>query len=414
MYSFIEKRACELAPVLTRHRRNLHQIPETGWNEKETCSYIAAELRQLGYEVLLGGPVTGHETGIIASLSCGNGPVSVLRFDIDALPTEEDSTHAHLPAREHFCSRNPGAMHACGHDGHIAIGLGCARIFTELSSRLSGTIRLIFQPAEEGCKGAGAIVERGWLDDASLFLAGHIVGREYTGGGHADVIPGVNASLATTKFDAIFSGHSCHGAAPENGASVISAMASAVLALNGIPRHSEGATFLNIGRIQGGQGRNIVADRGLIVLEVRGTTTALNQYMEDQAFRIIQESARMYGCESEIQVIGRAPSLDSTPALCGRILSLCRDHLPSIQAFGTSAAFRASEDASLMLERTKSHGGQGAFLLFPTDTTAPLHNSSYDFDESILPKAATVFTAAVYQFCGRKPQALSRHRSESV
>ena len=177
MYSFIEKRACELAPVLTRHRRNLHQIPETGWNEKETCSYIAAELRQLGYEVLLGGPVTGHETGIIASRSCGNGPVSVLRFDIDALPTEEDSTHAHLPAREHFCSRNPGAMHACGHDGHIAIGLGCARIFTELSSRLSGTIRLIFQPAEEGCKGAGAIVERGWLDDASLFLAGHIVRR---------------------------------------------------------------------------------------------------------------------------------------------------------------------------------------------------------------------------------------------
>ena len=63
MYSFIEKRACELAPVLTRHRRNLHQIPETGWNEKETCSYIAAELRQLGYEVFLGGPVTGHETG---------------------------------------------------------------------------------------------------------------------------------------------------------------------------------------------------------------------------------------------------------------------------------------------------------------------------------------------------------------
>ena len=401
MYREIEAKAKALSDTMIQNRRILHKIPETAWQEKETTRFLAAALKEMGYEIITGEAVAGHETGVIATLRCQDGPTFVLRFDIDALAANECSSPSHFPSKAGFRSGYEGFMHACGHDGHAAIGLGCARLLMDLRHTLRGTIRLIFQPAEEGGRGAAPIVQRGWLDDADFFLAGHIVGREYTDGQPADVISGVCNSLATTKFDAIFTGRSCHAASPEQGASVISAMASAILNLNGIPRHSEGATFLNIGRISAGEGRNIVAGQGKMELEVRGATTELNQYMENRAFQILQDSAHLYGCQAEIEIQGNAPSLTSSPELCATLRALCRERLEFVRVLDTSVPFRASEDAAVMLERVICRGGQGAYLLFPTDNTAPLHSCSYDFNETILAKAAAVFTAAVYQFCGR-------------
>ena len=215
MYAQIEKMAAALAPKLTAWRRHLHTIPETAWNERETSAFLASELKRMGYEIITGNPVAGHDTGLVAELRCGGAdqPVFALRFDIDGLPVKEASDPEHLPLSLGFQSRHAGCMHACGHDGHAAIGLGCARLLQKLRHHLSGTVRLIFQPAEEGARGAAPVVEKGWLSDASYFLAGHITGRDYGGSEEPDAVP-VCSSLATTKFDAVFHGRSCHGASP--------------------------------------------------------------------------------------------------------------------------------------------------------------------------------------------------------
>lgn len=390
---YIEETAFALSDWIIHHRRNLHKIPESAWTENETTRYLHSELIAMHYTLISGPSVAGHETGLIAELDCGSGPVTVLRFDIDGLNISEDTDTHHLPNRDGFTSCNAGFMHACGHDGHMAIGLAVAKILSEQRDQLKGTLRLIFQPAEEGCMGAHEIVRNGWLADADYFLAGHIVGREY-GQSHTepcDCITGVCGSLATSKINVTFKGVSCHGACPENGASAITALCSSVLAMNGIPRNSKGSTMINIGRITGGEGRNIVAAKASMELEVRGETTDLNQYMEDQALAIMDATARVYGCTADIHIQGKAPSLVSSENLHLQINTL----LSRFQRIGIvteAERFKASEDAALMMEEVKKHGGSAAFMLFPTDTTAPLHSQNYDFDESILWKAAAVFS----------------------
>lgn len=130
-------------------------------------------------------------------------------------------------------------------------------------------------------------------------------------------------------------------------------------------------------------------------LEVRGETTDLNQYMEDQAVRIIDASARVYGCTADVHIQGKAPSLVSSDSLHRQINELlCK--LSRIRIADKGERFKASEDAALLMEETKSHGGQAAFMLFPTDTTAPLHSRNYDFDESILWKATAILTSVTF------------------
>lgn len=398
---YIEETAYRLSDWTISHRRNLHRIPEPAWTEKKTTAYLARELKQLGYTIINGEAVAGHETGLIAELCISNEPVFGLRFDIDGLPVDEARSSNHLPSAEDFCSTHEGAMHACGHDGHMAIGLTTARILIENRDRIKGTVRIIFQPAEEGCRGAREVVKAGWLQNVRYFLAGHIVGRDYgqTVSGAADCVTGVNGSLATTKMNTTFSGHSCHGACPENGASAITALCNAVLTLNAIPRNSGGSTMINIGRISGGEGRNIVAAHSYMELEVRGETTELNQYMEDQALRIIDNAASLYGCTSETIIQGKAPSLVSSPDFREEI-NLILNKLKTVKLCTDGQRFRASEDASLMMEAVKQQGGQAAYMLFSTDTTAPLHSRNYDYDEAILPKAAAILSSIVLSYIG--------------
>lgn len=221
-------------------RRDFHRFPEMAWYEMRTSAIIAKTLTELGYEVLTGRQVClesarigvpseeeleAHAsqvlmqgapeayltedmkqgfTGVIGILRCGEGPVVALRFDIDALGLIEAETEDHRPFREGFASRNVGVMHACGHDAHGAIGLGTAEVLMKLRSHLHGTIKLIFQPGEEGVKGARAIVAHGHLDDVDYFLGTHVAPTK--GPDDGDVTPGTWGSLATSKYDAHFSG----------------------------------------------------------------------------------------------------------------------------------------------------------------------------------------------------------------
>ena len=397
MYQKLNQAALAELPQLIAFRRHLHKNPETGWKENRTSSYIQHYLTSYGYRTITKTAVCAGGTGVIGILSCGDGPVTALRFDIDALPVTESESAEHFPFTEGFISSIPGCMHACGHDGHTAIGLGTARILASIREQLCGTVKLIFQPAEEGARGALPITEMGHLDDVDFLLGGHIVGREYTSAKSCNVICGVRGSLATTKLDAVFHGKAAHGANPQEGCNVNLALASAVLNLHGIPRHRDGATFINVGTIQGGRGRNIISDHGKLELETRGESTELNQYMESYARRILTASAALHNTICEISIAGSAPSILSDRTFMQRIYRTLSRANGCIRPSGNeNTVFQASEDFSHMMQRVQAHGGNASYLLFPTDTCAPLHDPAFDFPESVMQIGVAVFCSIVY------------------
>ena len=182
----------------------------------------------------------GGFTGVIGILDCGEGPTIAMRFDIDALGVFEDEGMEHLPAYEGFCSVNDGVMHACGHDGHVSIGLGVAEILMNCREQLRGKVKLIFQPAEEGVRGAKSIVEHGHLDDVDYVIGNHMGD---SAGGDYQIGLTYGSTLASTKMDIYFTGRAVHaGAIPEKGNNAMLSAATAVLNLQAIPRSSEGDT----------------------------------------------------------------------------------------------------------------------------------------------------------------------------
>ena len=428
IYREICQQADAMEKMLQHIRRDLHTYAEEGWCEIRTSSVIARRLTELGYQVLAGPVVCQPEarmglpsaehleaayrraldqgadpafaqqfrdgfTGVIGILECGEGPTVAMRFDIDALGVFEESEAGHRPSREGFRSVNDGVMHACGHDGHTAIGLGVAEVLMNVRDRLRGRIKLIFQPAEEGVRGAQAIVEHGHLDDVDYVLGSHIGD---SAGGDEQVGLTSGGTLATTKMDIFYMGRASHaGAAPEQGSNALLAAATAVLNLQAIPRSGQGETRINVGTLHAGSGRNVICDRAKLELEVRGATTEVNQYVETYARRIAEAAGDMHGCGCRVQLMGAAPSLKSHPDMLRYCQAFCREKLklrtmPPVQSAG------ASEDFAYMVERVHSHGGKGLFFRILTPCAAPLHSKDFDFQEEALCTGVKVFCGLGY------------------
>ncbi|MBQ7488456.1 MAG: amidohydrolase [Clostridia bacterium] len=416
----------------TAIRRTIHKHPETGWLEMRTSAIISEHLNALGYTVLTGSQavspgarmgVPDRETlqvharlveqqegtplayltdemregltGVIGELDCGPGPVVALRFDIDALPMTERSDQGHRPAREGFASTVPGMMHACGHDAHAAIGLGIAEVLMSLRVHLHGRLRLIFQPAEEGVRGAGAIAAAGHVDDVDYFIGSHVAPTDSLDDG--DVTAGTWGSLATSKLDVTFLGEAAHaGGYPEQGRNALLAAAAAVLSLHAIPRHSGGQSRVNVGTLHAGGGRNVVPDRAFMQVEVRGETTEINDYMEQQARAICNGAAAMQGCTCEISLAGQAESQHSDPALIKRIADVTARYLPELTLSSEQNARNwGSEDISILMNRVQAHGGQATYMRVMTPMAGAQHTVSFDLDERVIGRSVEVFSAAV-------------------
>lgn len=433
MYDKITALAKGIQEASVERRRDFHRHPETGWLEMRTSAVIAKLLTELGYEVLTGKCVADEEsrlglppkaerrahaklvkeqwgapagflteemedgfTGVVGILHCGPGPVAALRFDIDALGVTEDEEAAHRPAREGFSSLCPGVMHACGHDGHAAIGLGVAEVLAGIRDRLCGTVKLIFQPAEEGVRGARAIVSKGHLDDVDYFLGTHLA----PAGGENDgaVTVATYGSLATSKYDVIYRGAPSHaGGFPEKGRNALLAAACAALNLAAIPRHSEGISRVNTGTLGAGTGRNVIPDSARMEIELRGETTEINRYMEDSARRVCEAAGAMYGCTCEMILVGAADSHHSDEELAARAARVIEEHLPDLRLSSVQNARNwGSEDISLMMNRVQSRGGQAICMRSITAMAAPQHTAGFDFDEQVLEDAVRIFSAVTY------------------
>lgn len=437
MYQTITTLADSLQNKCTAMRRDFHRYPETGWLEMRTSAIIAQQLEKLGYEVLTGGQVCFESarmglpsenelrehakvvmsqgvsfeymtpelkkgfTGAIGILHCGVGPIVALRFDIDALGMVECADDNHRPTREGFASENLGCMHACGHDGHVAIGLGVAEVLMQIKDKLHGTVKLIFQPGEEGARGAAAIVANGHLNDVDYFIGSHIAPND--GPDDGDVTPGTYGSLATTKYDVTFKGKAAHaGGFPEKGKNALVAAAAAVLGLEAIPRHSGGQSRVNVGTLNAGTGRNVIPDTACMQLEVRGETTEINKYMCDAACNVCNGTAIMQGCTYEMIKMGEAEGQQSDLELVQRIAKLVRENLPDLKVSSCENAQNwGSEDISVMMNRVQSHGGLATYMRVMTPMASAQHTVEFDFDETVLSKSVRVFSAIVYDLIGR-------------
>lgn len=419
--------AAGLADTTISRRRDLHRHPEVGWTEFRTASFVITTLRKLGYIVkfgaetiqeaaMMGVPseavlekeskravaqgadpelvaqMSGGKTGVMAVMEFAKpGPVVGLRFDMDSNDANETTDEKHRPNQCGFASENSGAMHACGHDGHTAVGLAVAEILAKLQPQLAGTVKLFFQPAEEGVRGAKAMVESGLADDVDYMLGAHFGFKANKTGQLACNVKGF---LATSKYDAVFTGVPAHaGAAPETGKNALLAAAAAALNLHAISRHSEGVSRINVGVLNAGSGRNVIPANAVLKLETRGCTSKINSYMATEARRIIEAAAAMYDVKVNITEMGGAAGGNNTKELADKITAVA-ERLQIFDDIIPESDFGASEDFSYFMERVQQKGGQAAYMMVGAELAAGHHDSYFDFDEKALDLATKIITAA--------------------
>lgn len=403
-------------------RRQLHQNPEEGWSEFTTTAFLVTTLRGYGYDVLTGRKVVAPEaclgreesvvkaglerarrngvseellsemeelTGCVAVLDTGRpGPTLAIRFDIDCVPVTECTDDTHVPAKEGFISKNPGFMHACGHDAHMSMGLAVAHWVMDNKDKLSGKIKILFQPAEEGVRGAAGMAASGILDDCDYFLGSHVAMSAKSG----EIATNLYGYLCTTKLDVTFHGKPAHaGACPQEGRNALTAAANATVQMMGISRHSGGMTRINIGQLIAGEGRNVIPSKAVMKLEVRGETSEINQYMVDQVTNICKGIAMSFGVTYEMRKMGEAVDLTADQELVD-ILNAAGRATPGITVVDNALNFGGSEDATILARRVQAHGGKAAFFLWGSDRPSGHHTSTFDIKESDLDPALEVWT----------------------
>lgn len=386
---------------LVASRRRLHAAPELGWREIETTRLIAEELDALGYDVVAGRnflgdairlglsaePVPGEgETGCVGILDTGRpGPTLCLRVDIDALPITEAGGD-HRPFEGGWASAAPGVMHACGHDGHAAIGLGVARLLAPLRDRLSGRLLLLFQPAEEGGRGGRAVVDAGWMRGVDLFLAIHIGLGLPSGRLAADV----GGFLASRKFRATFAGRAAHaGKAPEEGRNALLAACQAALALHLLAQSSDPGTRVNVGTLKSGAALNVVPDRAEMGFEIRASDAERLEQLDRRARAAVEHAAAAFGVASEIELRGEAADWRNDAGL----VAWAEEATASTGLFSTPERpfdFGASEDATLLARAVAGEGGRAAIFVLGADLADNHHTPRFDFDEAVLAKGAAL------------------------
>lgn len=433
MINQISKLTEDISQSLMEWRRDFHTYAESGWVEFRTASIVASKLASWGFEVSVGRDVMdehsrmgvpdevtfeqhkrralsqgGHPdwidqlaggfTGVVGVLDTGRpGPTIGLRFDMDALDIQESSDPNHRPITEGFASINQNMMHACGHDAHTAIGLGVASVLADIKEQLTGRFKLIFQPSEEGVRGAKSMVNAGVVDDVSIFIALHIG----LGADLGEFICSDLGFLATTKFDVTFTGKAAHaGANPEQGNNALLAAATATLNMHAISPHSLGSSRINVGVLHAGSARNIIPNKAILKVETRGETTEINEYMGNRAFQIIRSASDMYNVTSNIQMVGEAKTVKPSKELLAFLRDQAR-HVKEIHTIKETFQSGGSEDATYMMSRVQEKGGQAAYVVFGTPLAAGHHHERFDIDEKVMSIAVKTLVSCITNIKGQ-------------
>jgi amidohydrolase len=386
MLSQIQSLAENLAPRLIEIRRHLHSHPELSGQEYQTSVYVAGVLSTCGIQVREG----VGKTGVVGDLVGQDTDPRCLaiRTDMDALPIQERTTLE-------FASRNPGIMHACGHDVHTTVGLGTAMILAELRSQIPGSIRFLFQPAEEIAQGAGWMIADGAAKDIDAFLSVHVFPS--IPAGSIGVRYGA-LTAAADNFELTIIGESGHGARPHEAVDAIWIAAQVITTLQqaiGRTQNPLRPVVLTVGQIEGGRAPNIIADRVVLKGTVRSlhpeTHANLPQWIEE----IVASICQPYGAKYHFNYERGVPSVHNDLRLTQVLersaqAALGYDHVTVLPEPSLGA-----EDFALFLE----HAPGSMFRLGvgrAGKTNHPLHHPQFEVDESAI--MAGVVTMA-YSAC---------------
>lgn len=388
MYHEILSAANAISEDLTAWRRHIHQYPELQMNTPRTEAYICQILREIGIEDIRSG-IGGH--GVAAVIPGGKpGKCLGIRVDCDGLPIAEDTG---LP----FASTN-GNMHACGHDAHTAVGLGAARLLWERRDQLTGSVKLIFQPYEEGDGGAQAMIADGVMEDPHVdavigYHIGTLMGQQYENG---DVVFTDQPDSANIyAFRATFHGESAHVCSPQMGTDAIFMACSAVMNLQEIinrERDPNETAILSVNTIHGGQRNNVVADRCTIEGTIRTFNRQTHLYYVNRLKEICSGVAVMMrgSVEFETTIDVMATEIDSD---MHRIFaSVAKDLVPAEKLRRYTPVAPSGEDFARFAALVP---GMHFFVCSkPANGPCyPHHHPKFDIDESTLPIGAALFTA---------------------
>ena len=366
-------------------RRRLHRIPERGFAEVKTQQVIMETLDALGI------PYTTERTWVVGVIEGAlPGQVVALRADMDALPLEEPEG---LPLR----SEHPGMMHACGHDAHMTMVLGAAKVLMGMRDRLPGTVKLLFQPAEETDGGAEPMVQRGVMENPHVDRVYGLHVQPYLPVGVIETRAGtLNAS--TDDVELTIHGRSSHGAYPESGADAIVCAAQVITSLQTLVSRNVSplaSAVLSLGMISGGTAGNIICDR----VSLRGTLRTANGEIRAMMKRRIAEVASgvaaAMGCTAEVCITSGYAALVNDEAEAGRVMRVGARLLGEKNVVRKAAPSMGGEDFSFFCERVP-----GAFFhlgcVKKEDMPAPLlHSRDFHLDEDCLTVGAMMHVALV-------------------
>ncbi|WP_321940192.1 MULTISPECIES: M20 aminoacylase family protein [unclassified Paraburkholderia] len=368
-------------------RHEIHAHPELGFEEFVTSDLVAQRLTEWGYEVHrgLGG------TGVVGTLKVGDGRARLgLRADMDALPIQESTGLD-------YASRIPGKMHACGHDGHTAMLLAAAKHLAQ-SRNFSGTLNLIFQPAEEGLGGAKRMLDEGLFErfPCDAVFAMHNMPGFPTGKLGFRAGPFM-ASSDTVIID--IDGRGGHGAVPHKAIDPVVVCANVVLALQTIVSRNVpplDMAIVTVGAIHSGDAPNVIPQTAQMRLSVRALRPEVRDLLQERITALVHAQASAYGATARIDYQRRYPVLVNDVAMTAFAQDVARDWLGEEGLIHDMAPLTGSEDFSFLLERCA-----GSYLIIGNgdgEGGCMVHNPGYDFNDDCLATGAAYWVQLAERF----------------
>ncbi len=368
----VRQQVIEQKERIIEMRRDLHRIPETAYTEEKTSAYVAERLKEIGLEVQTG--VARY--GVVGLLKTGRpGPTLLIRADMDALPITEETG---LP----FASTHEGRMHACGHDAHMAMVLGAAAILPKMKSELSGAVKFLFQPAEEGVGGAKPMIDEGVMENPVVdYAIGCHLWPEKPEGFISAMAGPVMASM--DRFDIRIIGKGGHAAQPHLCVDALDVGVQTANALQRIVSRQSNPlepAVVTVASFHSGTAFNIISGEA----ELSGTTRTFNeaiwQSWEGRMERVVRGVCDAMGARFELDYAPGYPPTINDDFMAGVVRRCAREVVGEERVidFGPSMG---AEDMAYYLQRSR---GCYYFLGVGRDGGAPVHNSRFDFNEDVL------------------------------
>jgi amidohydrolase len=374
-----------------RWRHHLHQHPEIANQEFKTTAFLKAELRKLGLKIR---PLK-MKTGVVADLVGGRGPTVAIRSDIDALPMDEKTGLK-------YASKNPGRMHACGHDFHMATVLGAAALLAAERDRLKGSVRFLFQPAEEDPPGgAERMVKEGVLEGVDTIFGLHVEPHLPTG--TIGLCDGPMMAMVL-DFDLVIHGRGSHAARPQFAVDAVTTAAEVIGALQKIVSRSNDPStplVLTVGRIEGGTARNVIAHEVRLVCTARTLSPELGRKISSMVRRTVGGVCKAYGATFDLEQLPSYPILINDP----KTNSLYRDvfgELHGRRNIRTSEPVLGGEDFAYYLQKVPGAMLRLGMASKEADSGQPWHASNFRVDDRAMYYATSLLVGATLEFMEKK------------